>query len=195
MAGEETYELRLEPEGFHIIPMSGEEGGEELAVLLPGEHGKEGELFISSEEVGKKEELVIQYGNSWFQDLLSSLFCLSSRPSLLDFPVFCSSGLGWSNRVILASLAPHLASILQQEDVCLILPDISLQSFQAFHAHLFSCSPLSSSLQKEVARVGVIFGLDPLALGTTTLPHTSPAFLDYQQTLARYCSSLSSPFP
>ena len=48
---------------------------------------------------GEKEEgqLVIQYGDSWFQDLLADLGGLGG--SALDFPVFCSDGIAWSNRL------------------------------------------------------------------------------------------------
>ena len=52
-------------------------------------------------EEGEKEEgqLVIQYGDSWFHDLLADLGSLGG--SALDYPVFCADGIVWSNRLIL----------------------------------------------------------------------------------------------
>ena len=74
---------------------------------------------------------MIQYGTSWFQvpglhhcthqqqhqqerspytspqDLLSCLASLG--PRLLDLPVFLADGLAWTNRLLLAAIAPHLA--------------------------------------------------------------------------------------
>ena len=81
--------------------------------LLPQSHGagakgqagglKEltSSLFLSGasgvEEGGKVEgQLVIQYGDSWFQDLLTDLGGLGGNA--LDFPVFCADGIAWSNR-------------------------------------------------------------------------------------------------
>ena len=66
--------------------------------LLPSTKGlKELPLFLE-EEARREEEgtLVIQYGDSWFPDLLSSLASLPA--SLYDFPVWCSDGLAWTSR-------------------------------------------------------------------------------------------------
>ena len=51
-------------------------------------------------EEGEKEEgqLVIQYGDSWFHDLLADLGGLGG--SALDYPVFCADGIAWCNRLI-----------------------------------------------------------------------------------------------
>ena len=117
MSGE-TYELRLDPEGFQIVPV----GSEQLAVqILPGPAGEKAlpsALFLSTEASqklvvaggtetaalldGHKTEAAIpvfhkeenlQYGETWFPDLLASLGNLPA--SMMDLPVFCSDGLAW----------------------------------------------------------------------------------------------------
>ena len=55
-------------------------------------------LFLESGDQKEEGQLVIQYGDSWFQDLLADLGRLGG--SALDFPVFCSDGIAWSNRLV-----------------------------------------------------------------------------------------------
>ena len=87
---------------FFQVDLQGGVGGQIAVQLLPQSQGggskglKElpSNLFLE----GEKEEgqLVIQYGDTWFQDLLADLGGLGG--SVLDFPVFCSDGIAWSNR-------------------------------------------------------------------------------------------------
>jgi len=189
---EDTYELRLEHEGFHIIPVHGGEvdlqggvGGQIAVQLLPQSQGASStkglkelpsNLFL---ETGEKEEgqLVIQYGDSWFQDLLADLSGLGG--SALDFPVFCSDGIAWSNRLLLASVSPLLTSNLECEDSCLILPDCSVAHFNQFHMHLFSRAlPLTSV--GAVSRVASLLCVSSLLLPRIASSSFNTQFLDYQ---------------
>jgi len=187
---EDTYELRLEQEGFHIIPVHGGEvdlqggvGGQIAVQLLPQSQGggskglKElpSNLFLE----GEKEEgqLVIQYGDTWFQDLLADLGGLGG--SVLDFPVFCSDGIAWSNRLLLASVSPLLTANLDCEDSCLILPDCSVAHFNQFHVHLFSRAlPLTSV--GPVSRVASLLCVPSLLLPRIASSSFNAQFLDYQ---------------
>jgi len=202
--GEETYELRLEPEGFQIIPV----GADQLAVQGVGDVNTGGQivtilpdtlasatdevrnsktfqtpLFLHTEEpqslvppagggvhfldaTNKSEppdddqnsdNLVIQYGESWFHDFVCSLKGIEDN--LMDFPVFCCDGIFWSNRLILASLGNFLTDLLT-EDSCLILPDFTKEEFKTFHEHLFSNSSISSVDMLCVCKVGGVFGFN-----------------------------------
>jgi len=169
---EETYELRLEQEGFHIIPVGAEQlslhtsvGGQIAVQLLPssavqakGLKDLSPNLFLSTDEQ-KEENLVIQYGDTWFQDLLSEISILGGQ--ILDYPVFCTDGIAWSNRVILASLVPYLSSHLE-EDSCLVLPDCRLSQFLLFHNHLFSRDGLSPDEVSSISRIAATLGLSPI---------------------------------
>ena len=86
-------------------------GGQIAVQLLPQGASSKGlglkelpsNLFLSGAgavEEGEKEEgqLVIQYGDSWFHDLLADLGSLGG--SALDYPVFCADGIAWCNRLI-----------------------------------------------------------------------------------------------
>lgn len=186
---EETYELRLEQEGFHIIPVGAEQlslhpavGGQLAVQLLPssavqakGLKDLSPNLFLSTEEQ-KEEHLVIQYGDSWFQDLLGELSNLGGQ--ILDYPVFCTDGIAWSNRVILASLAPYLSPHLD-EDSCLVLPDCRLSQFLLFHNHLFSRSGLTSAEVSSVSRIAATLGLAPVTTQVTPNYHQEDK-VDYQ---------------
>eukprot|EP00092_Neocalanus_flemingeri_P003375 GFUD01003615.1.p1 GENE.GFUD01003615.1~~GFUD01003615.1.p1 ORF type:complete len:544 (+),score=155.34 GFUD01003615.1:41-1672(+) len=196
---EETYELRLEPEGFQIIPVGpdqlavhsvdGGHGGEQIVTILPdslvqqGGHGQESNhkdiqqtLFLSAddshnlvtsgvqfienqkievEDTQENENLVIQYGETWFQDFLVNLQGIGN--SLMDFPVFCCDGIFWTNKLILASLGNFLTDFLE-EDSCIILPDLLTSEFRTFHGYLFSNRNLSQSEMVDVCKTGAIFG-------------------------------------
>ena len=91
---------------YFQVDLQGGVGGQIAVQLLPQSQGASStkglkelpsNLFL---ETGEKEEgqLVIQYGDSWFQDLLADLGGLGG--SVLDFPVFCSDGIAWSNRLV-----------------------------------------------------------------------------------------------
>jgi len=198
---EDTYELRLEQEGFHIIPVHGGEvdlqggvGGQIAVQLLPQSQGASStkglmkelpsNLFLEQPGDQKEEgQLVIQYGDSWFQDLLADLGRLGG--SALDFPVFCSDGIAWSNRLLLASVSPLLTASLECEDSCLILPDCSVAHFNQFHLHLFSRAlPLTSV--GAVSRVAALLCVPSLLLPripSSSSSHTQ--FLDYQAIFSR----------
>lgn len=199
---EETYELRLDPEGFQIIPVGADQlavhsvdavhGGDQIVTILPdslvqGGHGQERNqkdihptLFLSAEdshnlvssgvqfienqkieveETHETENLVIQYGETWFQDFLVNLQGIGN--SLMDFPVFCCDGIFWSNRLILASLGHFLTDFLI-EDSCLILPDFLTSEFKTFHDYLFSKKDLSQSEMVDVCKAGAAFGFQLL---------------------------------
>ena len=124
---EETYELRLEPEGFQIIPVGpdqlavqsidGVHGGDQIVTILPeslvqsdqeevrGKKHIQPSIFLSDNdnlvpsgvqfienskneavETTENENLLIQYGDTWFLDFLQSLQGLDD--SLMDYPIF-----------------------------------------------------------------------------------------------------------
>ena len=234
---EDTYELRLEQEGFHIIPVHGGEVamsqnktifistvwqvdlhggvGGQIAVQLLQAQSQQGasstkglmkelpsNLFLEQPSGDHKEEgqLVIQYGDSWFQDLLSDLGRLGT--CALDFPVFCSDGIAWSNRLVnfqslgvlamkyfrllLASVSPLLTASLDDEDSCLILPDCSLAHFNQFHQHLFSRAlPITSVA--AVSRVASLLCVPSLLLPRihSSSKSFNTQFLDYQAIFSR----------
>jgi len=215
---EETYELRLEPEGFQIIPVGSDQlavhsvdtvhGGDQIVTILPdslvqGGHGIERShkdiqptLFLSAEdsqnlvssgvqfienqkieveEPEENENLVIQYGDTWFQDFLANLQGIGN--SLMDFPVFCCDGIFWSNRLILASLGNFLTDFLV-EDSCIILPDFLTSEFRTFHEYLFSKKTFSQTEMLIVCKTGAVFGFQLF----TGIQFDSPsAELDYQK--------------
>jgi len=193
---EETYELRLDPEGFQIIPVGSDQlavhsvdavhGGDQIVTILPETlvHGDQDRnhknlqptLFLSAddsqnlvasgvqfienhkieaEETHENENLVIQYGETWFQDFLVNLQGIGNN--MMDFPIFCSDGIFWSNRLILASLGNFLTDFLG-EDSCLILPDFLKSEFRIFHEYLFSKDNISHSDMIDVCKIGAVFG-------------------------------------
>ena len=92
--------------------------------------------------------------------------------------MFCSDGIYWSHPVILASLAPHLKESLS-DDSCLILPDINLQEFSAFHANLFRKDvPTSPDQIGAGTSVASLFGITTLSSSRTFLPSSSPSSLN-----------------
>ena len=193
---EETYELRLEPEGFQIIPVGPDQlavhsvdavhGGDQIVTILPESlvHGDQERnhkniqptIFLSSDESqnlvasgvqfienhkieaedsSENENLVIQYGETWFQDFLLNLQGIGD--GMMDFPVFCCDGIFWSNRLILASLGHFLTDFLL-EDSCLILPDFIKSEFRTFHNYLFSKDDISQSDMVDICKIGTVFG-------------------------------------
>ena len=91
------------------VDLQGGVGGQIAVQLLPQSQGASStkglmkelpsNLFLEQPGDQKEEgQLVIQYGDSWFQDLLADLGRLGG--SALDFPVFCSDGIAWSNRLV-----------------------------------------------------------------------------------------------
>jgi len=195
---EETYELRLEPEGFQIIPVGpdqlavrgveGVHGGDQIVTILPDSlvHGEDQErshkniqptIFLSpdesqtlvtsgvqfienhkieaAEENHENENLLIQYGETWFQDFLLNL--KENGDSMMDFPVFCCDGIFWSNRLIVASLGNFLTDFLL-EDSCIILPDFLQSEFKSFHDYLFSKNGVPHSDMVDIAKIGSVFG-------------------------------------
>ena len=74
----------------------------------------------------------------------------------LEFPIFCSDGIFWSNKVILASIAPYLQDSLLDES-CLILPDFKVNEFSVFHAGLFEKLHQKTD-QESLIAIGRIFG-------------------------------------
>ena len=99
--------------------------------------------------------------------------------NILDFPVFCSDGIFWSNKVVLAALAPFLRDGLE-EDSCVILPDVKVNQFKVFHANLFSKRNLTSSECGTISSVGKIFGLEKYS-EPDSLSSCHPQTLDYQK--------------
>ena len=89
--------------------------------------------------------------------------------------MFCCDGIFWSSRVILASLAPHLTESLS-DDSCIILPDIGLNEFSAFHASLFRKDVQISPAQIEAgAGVARLFGVTTYPSETKLHPPYSPS--------------------
>ena len=186
---EETYELRLEPEGFQIIPVGPDQlavhsvdavhGGDQIVTILPESlvHDQERNhkniqptIFLSSDDSGvqfienhkievedsaENENLVIQYGENWFQDILLNLKGIGD--SMMDFPVFCCDGIFWSNRLVLSSLGNFLTDFLL-EDSCLILPDFLTSEFRIFHNYLFSKDNISQADMVNICKIGAVFG-------------------------------------
>ena len=178
---EETYELRFESESLHIIPVGGgvaaQLAGDQIVTILPdcldpadkeaaaahpGHSAATAAASLLLTEVGdladtKQEaeaELVIQHGHSWLQDILNNLQHVGEE--FLDFPVFCRDGIFWSNKVILASLAPYLKDSLQ-EDSCILIPDFIVSEFAAFHESLFR-KDLVKSEPSSVPVIAQLFG-------------------------------------
>ena len=99
-------------------------------------------------------------------------------PDLLDFPVFCCDGIFWTNKVIVVALAPFLKETLE-EDSSLILPDVRVTQFRAFHENLFSRRDLSSSECEVISSVGQLFGLEKFSHSDGL--SCDPPTLDYQR--------------
>ena len=93
--------------------------------------------------------------------------------------MFCADGIFWSNKVILAALAPFLRDGLE-EDSCVILPDVRVSQFKVFHANLFSKKNLTSSDCATISSVGKIFGLEKYP-EEDSLSSSHPQTLDYQK--------------
>lgn len=183
---EETYEIRFESEGLHIIPVASQLDDQEAGVvailpqclqdtssqdttsLLLNEIKEVKPESVSADQSGggqasepllpteppDPQELVIQHGLSWFNDIISNIKGLGE--SFLDFPVFCNDGISWSSKVILASIYPTLKESLV-DDSCLVLPDFSVKQFSKFHDSLLMKSPDVSL--KEIISVARAFGL------------------------------------
>ena len=197
---EETYELRLEPEGFQIIPVGPDQlavhsvdavhggGGDQIVTILPESlvHSDQDRnqvkniqscpIFLSqdesqnlvasgvqfienhkieTEDTTENENLVIQYGETWFQDFLLNLKKIGN--SMMDYPIFCCDGIFWSNRLILASFGNFLSDFLL-EDSCIVLPDFHRSEFKLFHDYLFSRDNVPQSDMIDICKVGTVFG-------------------------------------
>ena len=61
--------------------------------------------------------------------------------------MFCNDGIVWTNKIVLASVAPYLRDSLDDES-CLILPDFTVEQFTIFHSSLLSSQ---TRLSKTVA--------------------------------------------
>ena len=59
-----------------------------------------------------------------------------------DLAIFCSDGIAWSSKLILASASPFikdvLSSVPNNDDTCLVLPHMTKVEFLTFQSALFS---------------------------------------------------------
>ena len=98
----------------------------------------------------------------------------------LDFPIFCSDGIFWSNKVILASIAPFLKDSLGDES-CLILPDFKVMEFSNFHSNLFDKLNQKTDRQSLTA-IAKIFGFGVSDTNPNIIPDgEEKAMIDYEK--------------
>ena len=161
---EESYELQLVGEGLNIIsvPLLPRD-----TLEPPTDEADNNALVTNDEGSSVKTE------NTWINDMLANLkvgiirnFILlnliartifqDAGNHVMDFPVFCSDGIFWSNKLLLASIAPFIQDSLV-EDSCLVVPDHTLSHMETYHKCLFDDRKISKSQAEGIYSVSSTF--------------------------------------
>ena len=97
-------------------------------------------------EAGTTSSYVIQYPapDNHRQEILEFVerVLIKESEKYADLAIFCSDGIAWSSKLILASASPFikdvLSSVPNNDDTCLVLPHMTKVEFLTFQSALFS---------------------------------------------------------
>ena len=97
-------------------------------------------------EAGTASSYVIQYPapDNHRQEILEFVerVLIKESERYADLAIFCSDGIAWSSKLILASASPFikdvLSSVPNNDDTCLVLPHMTKVEFLTFQSALFS---------------------------------------------------------
>ena len=97
-------------------------------------------------EAGTASSYVIQYPapDNHRQEILEFVerVLIKESEKYADLAIFCSDGIAWSSKLILASASPFikdvLSSVPNNDDTCLVLPHMTKVEFLTFQSALFS---------------------------------------------------------
>ena len=97
-------------------------------------------------DAGTASSYVIQYPapDNHRQEILEFVerVLIKESEKYADLAIFCSDGIAWSSKLILASASPFikdvLSSVPNNDDTCLVLPHMTKVEFLTFQSALFS---------------------------------------------------------
>ena len=131
-------------------------GQDSIAIQITGddpstnnEEVLDGSIAIEATEegdAGTSSSYVIQYPapDNHRQEILEFVerVLIKESEKYADLAIFCSDGIAWSSKLILASASPFikdvLSSVPNNDDTCLVLPHMTKVEFLTFQSALFS---------------------------------------------------------
>ena len=131
-------------------------GQDSIAIQITGddpatnnEEVLDGPIAIEATEegdAGTASSYVIQYPapDNHRQEILEFVerVLIKESEKYADLAIFCSDGIAWSSKLILASASPFikdvLSSVPNNDDTCLVLPHMTKVEFLTFQSALFS---------------------------------------------------------
>ena len=114
----------------------------------------------------ESENLVIQSPEDYKRKLLEYMYenLIKYTENYSDLPIFCSDGVIWSNKLLLAAASPFIKDLLLDvqlvDSTCLIIPHMTKKDFTTFQATIFSKEETLQSDMFSVIRGCEIFLID-----------------------------------